>query len=477
MLFTTPDFAVFFVVVVGLHYALPTGRRWALLLAASYTFYAWWRPAYSLLILASTLVDYTAGLRMARAEGRRRTAWLLVSLVGNLGLLGYFKYSGFLRRTLAGLIDAPGLADPPALDPLLPVGISFYTFQTLSYTLDVYRGRREPERHLGYFALYVSFFPQLVAGPIERSTRLLPQLRALPAGLDEPEAVRGLRLVLWGAFQKLVIADNLALLVDPVYANPAAFGGLGLTAATVAFGFQILADFAGYSLIAIGAARVLGVRLMTNFDRPYFAQSIPEFWHRWHISLSTWFRDYLYIPLGGSRGSRVRVYRNVLVVFVVSGLWHGANWTFVVWGALHGAFYLVARAASDLRGRGEPAAPARARGLGRAWRVALTFGLVTLAWVFFRAPDVGAALDILGRLHRGWTLAEAREILARPEAWFGGGGVAALLVVDAWRGERAFDELLAGLPRAVRWAGYYLLLAAIYLAAPAREDPFIYFQF
>jgi alginate O-acetyltransferase complex protein AlgI len=352
VLFNSIEFLLFFPVVVAIYFATPQRYRWALLLAASYYFYASWKPEYLLLIIASTLVDYGCGLRMGSIAGKaRRKKWLLVSLTSNLGLLFAFKYFNFFNESARAVFDRFNIFyDVPAFDLLLPVGISFYTFQTLSYSIDVYRGRQRPERHLGIFALYVSFFPQLVAGPIERSTHLLPQFFQ-PHRFEYDRVTSGLRLVLWGFFKKVVVADRLALYVNAVYNDPSAHTGPTILLATYFFAFQIYCDFSGYSDIAIGTARVMGYDLMQNFRRPYFARSISEFWSRWHISLSTWFRDYLYIPLGGNRVPRWRWYVNLFAVFLISGLWHGANWTFVVWGALHGTYLIVGLVTSDARER------------------------------------------------------------------------------------------------------------------------------
>lgn len=299
-----------------------------------------WRAEYILLILESTLVDFTAGKRAAPGAPHR-TAFLLVSLTANLGLLFFFKYANFAIdtvNTVTGHLGGTVQFEP--LNVLLPVGISFYTFQTLSYTLDVYRGHREPESHLGRFALYVSFFPQRVAGPMERSTRLLPQL-AGKFDFDYRRVSDGLKLICWGLFKKLIIADRAGMLVDQVYNNVYDQTGFALIVASYLFAFQIFCDFSGYSDIAIGCAQVMGYTFMKNFRQPYFAGSISEFWNRWHISLSTWFRDYLYIPLGGNRVSPWRWHVNIFLVFLLSGIWHGANWTFAVWGALHGGYYLA----------------------------------------------------------------------------------------------------------------------------------------
>ena len=331
MLFNSFEFAVFFIIVVLLYFALPFRYRWLHLLISSYIFYMSWRWEYIFLIVGQTVVIFYCGRNIARSEGVfRRKVWLTLSLVWSLGLLFFYKYYDFARRSLeeagAELGMTPAL---PMMDVIVPVGISFYTFQALSYTIDIYTGNVEEERHFGRFALFMAFFPQLVAGPIERASNLLIQLRRNNS-LDLERLSSGLALMLWGLFKKVVIADRLAIYVNQVYGDPSVHSGSTLLLATYFFAFQIYCDFSGYSDIAIGAARILGYDLMQNFRLPYLAQSIAGFWRRWHISLSTWFRDYLYFPLGGNRvGLRCWVF-NIIVVFTVSGLWHGAAWTFVV---------------------------------------------------------------------------------------------------------------------------------------------------
>ncbi|MEL6629398.1 MAG: MBOAT family O-acyltransferase, partial [Bacteroidota bacterium] len=393
MLFNSLDFLIFFPVIVGLYFALSPKYRWVLLLGASYYFYMCWKAEYIILIVFSTLVDYFAAGQMARIqEKKKRRPFLYLSLLSNLGLLFFFKYWNFFSGETRALLDSWNImVDVPTFQLLLPVGISFYTFQTLSYTIDVYNGKLEPEKNLGRFALYVSFFPQLVAGPIERATHLLPQLRKT-FDFDYQRVVSGLQQMLWGFFKKVVIADRLAVYVNEIYASPGDENGLALLLATYFFAFQIYCDFSGYSDIAIGAARVMGYDLMENFRTPYLSRSIREFWSRWHISLSTWFRDYLYIPLGGNRVPQVRWFLNLFIVFVVSGFWHGANWTFLIWGALHGS-YLVA----EILWKRLPFA--QFRGMPPKFKsilaVGITFHLTLLAWVFFRANSLGDATTVI----------------------------------------------------------------------------------
>ena len=405
MHFITSAFWAFLPTVLLLYWALRVHWRWqnALLLAASYFFYGWWDARFLLLIAGSTAVDFVVGRRLAALEApRSRKAWLGVSLAFNLGMLAWFKYAGFLVEQWVSAWASVGVTmDPMTMQIILPVGISFYTFQTLSYSIDVYRRRIEPAQDVVAFATYVAFFPQLVAGPIERATRLLPQMLG-PRSVTETSVRSGLRLMCWGVFKKVVIADSAA-----VYAN-AAFGeagwsGLYMAAGVVAFALQIYGDFSGYSDIAIGTARLFGIRLQSNFRFPYFSRDLGEFWRRWHVSLNTWFRDYLYIPLGGSRRGRSRAVFNVAVVFLVSGLWHGADWKFVTWGAVHAACFV------PLFLRGGNRRPEQVWRWSDLPKTLWTFAVVCFAWVFFRADDMGHALDVLARMGQGWTAGDAPD--------------------------------------------------------------------
>ena len=402
MLFNSIEFLIFFCVVVGAYFLIANRFRWMLLLAASYAFYMSWNPSYVLLILLSTVVDYFVALRIRASPDRtRRRGWLLASLATNLGLLFTFKYWGFFHENMARLCHALGLPyQVPELDVLLPVGISFYTFQTLSYTLDVYRGSLEPVRHFGRFALFVSFFPQLVAGPIERAANLLPQFEQR-VRFDYERVCSGMQLMLWGLFKKVVIADRLSIYVDAVYGNVEHHNGATFLLATWAFAFQIYCDFSGYSDIAIGTARVLGFDLMKNFERPYFSRSITEFWRRWHISLSSWLRDYLYISLGGNRAGTILTYRNLLITMLLGGVWHGASWNFVIWGAFHGVLLAASRATMPWRDQvwERTGAPGWLRD---GWRMLVTFQLVCLGWIFFRAATVHDSRVIVTRLFSDW---------------------------------------------------------------------------
>ncbi|MBM4372250.1 MAG: MBOAT family protein, partial [Deltaproteobacteria bacterium] len=443
-------------------------HRGGMLLVASYWFYMCWKPEFLVLIVFVTVVNWGAALRLhrARSSGARK-AWLAGAAVCSLGLLAVFKYLGFLARSaeaLAALLG--GDLGVPVLDLALPVGISFFTFQALAYTVDVYRRTLEPEPRLGTFALFVAFFPQLVAGPIERSTNLLPQLRA-HHGFDAEAVLQGLKRIAWGLFQKMAVADRLAQVVDPVYESPGAWDSPSLWGATFLFSVQIYCDFAGYTSIAIGVARMMGIDLMENFRRPWLAWNIQDFWRRWHISLSTWFRDYVYIPLGGSRRSRWRVAWNVLLVFVLSGLWHGAAWTFVLWGLVHGAWLAVHTLL-------HPPGPAEARSRTRRMAGSLaTLAGVTLAWVLFRAKDPAAAWAVYrGMAGAGTGLRSLLE--TGQDLWIG----VALVMVLFWKDladERGASPLPRGpVPRLLAWV---VLGAAFLLLADFGGVSFIYFQF
>ncbi|OPZ73278.1 MAG: Peptidoglycan O-acetyltransferase [bacterium ADurb.Bin478] len=479
MLFNSVAFLLFFPTVVVIYFALPHRLRWLWLLAASLFFYMYWKVSYGFLLLATAAVDYLAGRGMGRSRSAAiRKGLLCFSLISNLGILFFFKYYNFFSQVLADGLQRLQVSCPlPVSQFILPVGISFYTFQSLSYTIDVYRGLIPVERHFGRFLLYVTFFPQLVAGPIERAKNLLPQLMGKFA-FDYERVTSGLKLMAWGFFKKLVIADRLAVYVNTVYSQPQDFTGWPVWLATYFFAFQIYCDFSGYSDIAIGAARVMGFTLMENFHRPYYAKSIREFWHRWHISLSTWFKDYLYIPLGGNRVAVWRWQVNLFLVFLISGLWHGANWTFLVWGALHGFYSLSAvwtragRKALTTR-LGLEHRP----GLLKLMRVAVTFHLVCFAWIFFRADTLADALTLLKNMlifsadHQSVALGRVETAVA----------IGALLILESvqWLQRRgSIDRLLREKPVVLRLAVYSgLLLLILLFGRMETEQQFIYFQF
>lgn len=479
MLFNSMHFCVYFPIVVGLYFLIPKSARWAWLLAASYYFYMAWEPGYVVLLWLSTLLDYTAALQIGKAATpRTRNLWLAATLGANLSLLFFFKYYNFFRDSLGAFSERLGFSfDLPHSEFLLPIGISFYTFQTMSYTIDVYRGVIPPERHLGRFALYICFFPQLVAGPIERAKDLLPQMR-LERDFDYTCATDGLRLMAWGFFKKMVIADRLAMVVEHVYRDPASQSGPALAIATLCFAYQIYCDFSGYSDIAIGAARVLGVRLSANFNRPYAAASITEFWRRWHISLSTWFRDYVYLPLGGNRVPSPRWVVNILAVFAISGLWHGAHWKFLIWGLIHGFCLLVERALARW-------VPATTR-LPRVLKIAMTFTIANFAWIFFRADSLADAWLVIANLHRGWGVLLAPEFWTRSIKTLGlppADLLFALLaviiceLVQYAQSRTPLQPWLRARPVALRWAVYTVLFWTLFLGGIFRQTEFIYFEF
>ena len=488
MLFNSLHFLVFFPVVLGLYFGLPARWRAPLLLATSYYFYLSWRPAYGLLLAGTTLLDYFSGVRMSRlASPAERRPWLYLSLVSNLGTLFVFKYFNFFRDAAGALATSLHLPFAvPLLGLVLPVGVSFYTFQSVAYIVDVYQGRLEAEQHLGRFALFVAFWPQLVAGPIERGGQMLPQFRE-PHYFDYGRVASGLRLMAWGMFKKVVIADRLALLANPVFDHPQRFNGLALLLAVLAFTGQIYADFSGYTDLARGAARVLGYQLVLNFRQPYFAASVGDFWRRWHMSLSGWFRDYVYIPLGGSRRGRARTQLNVFIVFLLSGLWHGASWTFVAWGALHGT-YLVAESLS------QPARAALARWLGLAARprvlqalgIATTLALVAYAWIFFRANSLADAFYIGTQVFRGWGQLTGRGAVLTVGRFFQGyppevavtlAALGLLLLVDLYQEQPGLAARWRRATAPARWLAYAALLLATVLFGVFNSTHFIYFQF
>ena len=405
MLFNSFQFVVFFPVVTTAYFLLPHRYRWLLLLSASCYFYMAFIPKYILILLVTITVDYFAGIGLETVQGSKRKWVLFASIVSNVGMLAFFKYFNFANENMTALANFLGWNYPIGhLEIILPIGLSFHTFQSLSYTIEVYRDNQKAERHFGYLALYVMFYPQLVAGPIERPQNILHQLHE-EHRFEYQRVTDGLKWMAWGMFKKVVIADRMALFVNPVYDSPVGFQGPALVFATLAFAIQIYCDFSRYSDIAFGSAQVMGIKLMKNFQHPYFAKSISEFWRRWHISLSTWFRDYVYIPLGGNRSSTPRWAINLFLTFLISGLWHGANWTFVIWGALHGIYVVVWDISKSIRARA--IAVLRLDQLPKALQngasIAVTFFIVTFAWIFFRASTIADALYITRNLGTGWS--------------------------------------------------------------------------
>ncbi|MCB0805047.1 MAG: MBOAT family protein [Bacteroidales bacterium] len=480
MLFNSLEFIVFFPLVVAAYFALPSRFRWILLLIASYYFYMCWNYKYIILIIFSTLVDYVAARAMFAAKSKRtKKFYLFASLFSNLGLLFFFKYFNFFGENVNAVFDSLNIFyNVPEYAFLLPVGISFYTFQTLSYTIDVYMGKKEPEKHFGIFALYVAFFPQLVAGPIERSARLLPQFHQVFT-FDYNRIKTGIVLMAWGFFKKVVIADRLAEYVNQVYNNPHDYGGLQDLIATFFFGSQIYCDFSGYSDIAIGSAMVLGYDLMTNFRRPYLSKSIREFWSRWHISLSTWFRDYLYIPLGGNRVVKWRWYYNLFITFLISGLWHGANWTFVIWGALHGSYLVLAIVTAKSRDKLALAAGLyRFKWINNLINLAWTFALVYFAWIFFRANSIQDAILIIGNILDFSTYGGATQLFHfASDFYLAFGLIGFLMMVEILQEYYSLNGRLANQTRLIKWVIFIIIVLMIFVLGKWDESDFLYFQF
>ncbi len=407
MLFNSVDFLIFFPVVTLIYFLMPKKLRYLWLLAASYFFYMCWSAKYAALLFFSTASTWAAGLLVGKVkQDKLKKLTVAGCVLVNMGILFIFKYFNFFQDTVNRILEKFNLQIwERSLDILLPVGISFYTFQALGYIIDVYREKTEPEKNLLRYALFVSFFPQLVAGPIERSENLLRQMQGIEQQKlwNYERVTKGLTLMVWGLFVKMVIADRVALLVNTVFDSFYMYGTVSLAAGAVGFALQIYCDFMGYSTIAVGAARVLGFELMENFETPYFARSVGEFWRRWHISLSTWFRDYVYIPLGGNRCSKGRKYMNLMLTMGVSGLWHGANWTFVAWGLIHGVYQVVGDMTKKLREKLYMGLQVKRESFSFKFAQAVsTFVLVDLAWIFFRADSIGVALDYCKRIFTRW---------------------------------------------------------------------------
>ncbi len=482
MLFNSLDFALFLPIVFALYWFIPFKRisgQNALIVIASYVFYGWWDWRFLGLILLSTLTDYGVGLllgKTTRQERRKALLWISIGL--NLGLLGFFKYCDFFIESFTAAFTFFGASiQTHTLNIILPVGISFYTFQTLSYTLDVYKRTLEPTRDVVAFAAFVSFFPQLVAGPIERASNLLPQFEHKRV-FDRAKAVDGLRQMLWGLFKKVVIADGCAKYATLIFAQSADLSGSTLVLGALFFTFQIYGDFSGYSDMAIGTARLFGFDLKRNFAFPYFSRDMAEFWRRWHISLSSWFRDYLYIPLGGSRGSTWKKIRNALLVFCVSGLWHGANWTFVAWGALNALYFIPLLVTGKHKQHLGTVAEGRLLpSLKEGCSMLMTFSLTVLAWVFFRASSIEHAFEYLAGIfspslftYPGYSgMEDSLTTLV----------LCALFMLLEWQGRTqlyAIERLGLTWKRPWRWAFYYVLILAIFLFG-GEQQQFIYFQF
>lgn len=473
MLFNSLEYAIFLPLVFGLYWMLPHRFRWILLLVSSCIFYMFLIPYYILILLVTILVDYGAGILIERSEGRKRKLYLLISIVVTCLILFFFKYFNFFNSNISRVSEILGLHYPIGmLKIILPIGLSFHTFQSLSYVIEVYRGHQKAERNLGIYSLYVMFFPQLVAGPIERPQNLLFQFRERKV-FNLEQGKDGLRQILWGLFKKVAIADSCGRCVDFIYNDYGHLNGVVLFAGMILYSFQIYCDFSGYSDMALGSAKLMGFKLMQNFNYPYFSRSINEFWNRWHISLSTWFKDYVYIPLGGSREGKAKQVRNLLITFGLSGLWHGANWTFVFWGLINAVFMLPKIIFGKSSHRPASAKPS----LKALPMILFTFLLASVAWVFFRSPSIDFAFHYLGRMvtdtHSGFAIGDIKSVMIISFA------LIFILLIIEWT-QRTKEHCLEfrQTPAWARWPVYILLLSVtLYLGNFHNPNQFIYFQF
>ncbi len=478
MLFNSFSFAIFLPIVFILYWTVPKKWQWIILLTVSYYFYMSWNIKYVFLILLTTIISYITALLVEKeTKDNLKKIYLSIALIVSLGVLFFFKYFNFISSSIAEVAGLFSIHYTPVfLEILLPVGISFYTFQTLSYVIDVYRGNVMAEKHFGKYAAFISFFPQLVAGPIERSSNLLPQIRK-ENQFDYTQASYGMKLMVWGFLKKIVIADTLAVSVDRIYNDVYSYSGMSLVLATLFFTIQIYCDFSGYSDIAVGCAKLFGIELMENFKSPYFASSIKEFWKRWHISLSTWFLDYLYIPLGGNRVSKWRNRCNLLITFLVSGLWHGANWTYVIWGGVHGAGQIIEKMFIGKK--------KSVNNFDKTLKIICVFAFTAFAWIFFRARTLTDAVYIIGHLFDGISnpvqyIKQGCESLAISQsAWVVCLGTIGLLGI--YDGLSLKYDVIACISKwkiGFRWILYLVMVLLIMFCAPiGNASSFIYFQF
>jgi alginate O-acetyltransferase complex protein AlgI len=480
MLFNSVQFAIFLVAVFFLYWGAKDKLKLQnfILLASSYYFYSCWDYRFLFLLIFSTFLDYFTGLKIHQAQSKKtRKTWLAISVIINLGFLGAFKYYNFFAANFSSLLDTVGMhTDPWTLNVILPVGISFYTFHGLSYVFDIYNDKITPRKNFIDYSVFVSFFPLLVAGPIERATHLLPQVEA-PRKFDYAKAVDGMRQILWGLFKKVVIADNCAEIVNMIFSNHTAYSGSTLLLGAVLFAFQIYGDFSGYSDIALGTARLFGFELLRNFSYPYFSRDIAEFWRRWHISLSSWFRDYLYYPLGGSRVNKIKRIRNTFIIFLVSGFWHGANWTFIVWGGLNAAYFLPLLITDKNRNNLEIAAKGhKLPSLSEIFQIVTTFILTVFAWIFFRSASVSQALSYIKKIFSKSLFEAPKTISAQAPYLY---VLIILLMVIEWMQREKKHGLemhsMARLP--IRWSVYVTMIIVIFRFGFFKETQFIYFQF
>lgn len=489
MLFNSIEFLFFFPIVTILYFLLPHKYRWFHLLISSCIFYCAFIPAYILILFFTIIIDYFAGIFIENAKDKKKKYFLVLSLIANISVLAVFKYYNFFIDNINSLLHTFNITTHtlPLLNIILPIGLSFHTFQAMSYTIEVYRGNQKAEKHFGIYALYVMFYPQLVAGPIERPQNVIYQFR-IKHQFDYDRVVSGLRLMAWGLFKKVTIADRLSILVNNIYDNPAQNSGLPIIVATFFFAIQIYCDFSGYSDIALGSARVMGFNLMKNFDRPYFSKNISEFWNRWHISLSSWFRDYVYISLGGNRVVKWRWYFNLFFVFMLSGLWHGANWTFIVWGALHGIYLIVENVTkSNMEDFSKKTSLIKFPMLQKIINTIITFLLVSFAWIFFRAKSFNDAITLInnsiletksyyeGSIHYG--LNSIKVFYTKLDWIFILISLSILLIVHWIQRNKSPNLLISKQNIYIRWIMYFGMIILLLFGRQMGKSQFIYFQF
>ncbi len=482
MLFNSIPFLIFFPIVIAFYYILSHSYRWVWLLLASCFFYMFFKPEYILILFFTIIIDYFAGIQIENSKNKnQKKYWLIASLIANIGILAIFKYYNFINDNITGIAKLAHYTNPiPALKILLPIGLSFHTFQAMSYTIEVYKGRQQAERHFGYYALYVMFFPQLVAGPIERPQNILHQLKEKKL-FHYQNFSDGGKLMLWGFFKKICIADRLAFFVNEVYKSPADHTGFQCLIAIVFFSFQIYCDFSAYTDIAIGSAKVMGIDLMKNFDRPYASTSIATFWKRWHISLSTWFRDYLYIPLGGNRKGAYITYLNIMIVFLLSGLWHGASWTFVIWGAIHGIAVVFETRWIQIKKQVLQIDTEKKHFLLNYINIVFVFIVVSIAWIFFRAENLNTIHILFKQIkHIEWSQFTLSSFGAINRTNL----ILSFIVIILLEGiqyitkEKGIVAYLTEKPAITRWSIYFILIFSMLLFGAFHESKeFIYFQF
>lgn len=480
MLFNSIAFLIFFPIVLGIYFILSNQYRWFWLLICSCFFYMFFKPEYILILFFTIIIDYFAGIKIENTSDKnKKKYWLIASLITNIGILAIFKYFNFINENITGLALLFHIKNPiPALYIILPIGLSFHTFQAMSYTIEVYKGRQKAEQHFGIYALYVMFFPQLVAGPIERPQNILPQLKKNQI-FDYQNISDGGKLILWGFFKKICIADRLSYFVNEVYKNPSEHNAFQIIIAILFFSFQIYCDFSAYSDIAIGTAKMMGIDLMKNFDRPYSATSFSEFWKRWHISLSTWFRDYLYIPLGGNRKGWIITYINIFIVFLLSGLWHGASWTFIVWGSMHGLALILESIWQKYSNNSNTKKATKS--FVQVFNMIFVFIIVSIAWVFFRAKNFDTIQLLAKQIYKfNWQQVDLNTFGAnmKVELILSFILIFILEIIQFFTRKEGIIKSVTQLSSPIRWSFYlFLVFSILLIGAFHQSQEFIYFQF